>query len=261
MKQHVAKAFCLSLVFVFLIVANPLFAEDKAVNLESIVVQSFDDPDAEPWFVIGSKFSHQGFPRLAYIPTWPQAIYGSNREGRDLRSLGISMLFDRREYNWVDVIPGTKTGEGENATYEPIELSLPGRINQIDLWIWSPNMNYYLEVYLRDYKGVVHILPMGDLNHIGWKNFRVNVPTNIPQSRKYLPFHERLKLVKFRIWARPTEVAAIPAPVNAPLQDRAIFFYFDQLKVLTDTFEALFDGDGLTDPSFIQDNWGFEANN
>jgi len=261
MKQHVDKAFCLSLAFVCLIIANPLFAEDKAVNLESIVVQNFDNPDTDPWFLIGSKFSTADFPKLAFIPTWPQAIFGTNREGKDLRSLGVAMLFDRREYNWVDVIPGTKTGEGDNASYAPKELPLPGRVRMVDMWIWSPNLNYYIEAYLRDYKGVIHVLHLGEINHIGWKNFRVNIPNNIPQSKKYLPVRESLKLVKFRIWGRPTEVAALPAPADAPLQDKAIFVYFDQFKVLTDTFEALYDGDTLSDPGFIQENWGFQANN
>ncbi|MBU0934398.1 MAG: flagellar filament outer layer protein FlaA [Spirochaetes bacterium] len=261
MKQHVVKAFCLSLACVFIIVANPLFADEKAVNLESIVVQSFDDQDAEPWFVIGSKFSTAGFPKVAYVPSWPLAIFGSNREGKDLNSLGVAMLFDRREYNWVDLVPGTKTGEGEDATYAPVELDLPGRVRMIDMWVWSPNMNYYIEAYLRDFQGAVHAIYMGELNHIGWKNFRINVPGSIPQSKKYLPVRETLKLVKFRVWARPTEVAALPAPADAPLQDKAIFFYFDHLKVLTDTFEALYDGDTLTDPDFIQENWDLEANN
>ncbi|HAP44290.1 MAG: hypothetical protein A2087_14035 [Spirochaetes bacterium GWD1_61_31] len=259
MKQHVVRAFCLSLVLVFLLGITPSFAdEDKAVNLVSEVVQTFDTPDEDPWFVIGSKFSTAGFPRVAHVPTWPLAVFGNNRDGADLRSMGVAMLFDRREYNWVDVIPGTKSGEGEETTYTPLELPLPGRVQMVDVWIWSPNINYYVEVYLRDFNGVIHTLNLGDLNHVGWKNFRVSLPTNIPQSRRYLPVREGLSFVKFRIWGRPTEVAAIPAAADAPLADKAIFVYFDQLKVLTDTFEALYDGDTLTDPTFIQENWNLD---
>ena len=259
MKQRVTRAFCLSFVLFSLITAQNVFADDQTVNLESAVVQTFDDPAGQPWFVIGSKFASKDFPKLAYIKSWPIAVFGSNQENKDMRSLGVSMLFDRKEYNWVDVVPGTKKGTGDAALYEPTELNMPGRVRMIDMWIWSGNFSYYLEAYVRDYTGVVHILPMGDLDHVGWRNFRINVPNNIPQSKKYLPKKEGLTLVKFRIWTRPTEVVAIPASAEAPNYEKAIYFYFDQLKVLTDTFETLYDGDALSDPKFIQDTWGTES--
>ena len=102
---------------------------------------------------------------------------------------------------------------------------------------------------------------MGDLNHVGWKNFRVAIPTSIPQSKKYLPKTENLQLVKFRIWTRPTEVVAAPVRAEAPLHEKAVYFYFDHLKILTDTFEVLFDGDGLSDPQLIEELWGSENTN
>jgi len=34
------------------------------------------------------------------------------------------------------------------------------------------------------------------------------------------------------------------------------FIYFNQLKVLTDTFETLFDGNDLADPVRVQELWG-----
>lgn len=255
MKQRVVKAICLSFVIVFMLAATGAFADDETVNLESIVIQTFDDPATQPWFVIGSKFSTKDYPKLAYAKSWPTSIFGSG-DGKDLRSLGIAMLFDRKEYNWVDIIPGKKSGSGDSATYEPTELPLPGRVKMLDMWIWSGNYNYYIEAYIRDYTGIVHIIPMGDLNHVGWKNFRANIPASIPQSKKYLPRSENLTLVKFRIWTRPTEVVAAPTKADAPIASKAIYFYFDQLKILTDTFETLFDGDSLMNPKVIQDTWG-----
>ncbi len=255
MKQRVVKAICLSFVIVFMLAATGAFADDETVNLESIVVQTFDDPAAQPWFVIGSKFSTKDYPKLAYAKSWPTSIFGSG-DGKDLRSLGIAMLFDRKEYNWVDIIPGKKSGSGDGATYEPLELPLPGRVKMLDMWIWSGNYNYYIEAYIRDYTGIVHIIPMGDLNHVGWKNFRANIPASVPQSKKYLPRSENLTLVKFRIWTRPTEVVASPTKADAPMEAKAIYFYFDQLKILTDTFETLFDGDSLMNPKVIEDTWG-----
>ena len=40
------------------------------------------------------------------------------------------------------------------------------------------------------------------------------------------------------------------------MYDKAVYFYFDQLKVLTDTFESLYDGDSLTDQAFVEETWG-----
>jgi hypothetical protein len=49
--------------------------------------------------------------------------------------------------------------------------------------------------------------------------------------------------VKFRVWTTPAEEVG------------NFYIYFDQFKVLTDTFESLFDGDELTDPDWIRENW------
>jgi len=133
MKQRVVKAICLSFVIVFMLAATGAFADEETVNLESVVVQTFDEPDAQPWFVIGSKFSTKDYPKLAYAKSWPVALFGSNGGGKDLRSLGVAMLFDRKEYNWVDLIPGTKSGTGDGATYKPIELDVPGRVQILDV--------------------------------------------------------------------------------------------------------------------------------
>ncbi|TFG82923.1 MAG: hypothetical protein E4H20_06690 [Spirochaetales bacterium] len=261
MKQRVVKAIGLSLAFIFMLSAVQAFADDSTVTLESVIVQSFDDADAQPWFVIGSKFATAGYPKLAYVNTWPIALQGANPSDKNLKSLGIAMLFDRKEYNWVDIVPGTKTGSGESISYAPRELDLPGRVNSVNMWIWSGNYDYYIEAYIRDYTGIVHVVPMGNLSHIGWKNFRANLPSNIPQSKKYLPKRETLTLVKFRIWTRPTEVVAAPTRPDAPQYEKAIYFYLDHFKVLTDTFESLYDGDSLTDPKFMNDVWGSGASN
>lgn len=259
MKQNIARALCLSLVLLCIPGLGRLFADENTVTLESVVIQNFDDPAKAPWFVIGSKFSTAGFPKVAYIKAWPQAVYGSNADNKDLKALGVAMLFDRKGYNWIDVVPGQKTGDGDKATYEPTEIPLPGRVKMIDMWVWSANFNYYLEAYVRDYKGIVYAVPMGDLNFSGWKNLRINVPDNIPQSRKTLPKKESLSLVKFRIWTRPSEsVANFTIDPKATDTDKAVKFYFDNIKVLTDTFETLFDGDELSDTNnaAVKDAWG-----
>ena len=260
MKQHIVRALCLSLVLLSIAGVGRLSADENTINLESVVIQSFDDPAANPWFVLGSKFSTKDFPMVSYVKTWPTSLYGDNTAKKDLRSLGVAMLFDRREYNWVDIVPGKKSGTADKPTYEPVELPMPGRVKMLDMWVWSSNFDYYLEAYVRDYKGIVYTIPMGNLGFVGWRNLRINIPESIPQSTKYLPRREGLKLVKFRLWTRPTEIVAAMTddPKATPL-DKSVKFYFDNIKVLTDTFETLFDGDSLTNPDVINEAWGSGA--
>jgi hypothetical protein len=249
MKQLISRALLITVALLALAGIAPLFADDTTISLESKVIQDFSKPENQNWFVQGSKFSTTDFPRIGYIKGGPTATLGGDKAAiENSRSLGIAMLFDRKEYNWVDVIPGTKD--------KPIELTLPGRVKNIDMWVWSGNYNYYMEAFVRDYRGVVYTVPMGDLNFVGWKNLRINIPDNIPQSKKYLPRREGLTLVKFRIWTRPTEVVVVPGTDGEDTVDRAVKFYFFNIKVLTDTFESLFDGDTLTSPDVYKDAFG-----
>jgi hypothetical protein len=252
MKQHINRALLFTIALLSLVGAGTLFADETTVNLESRVIQDFSKPEAQSWFAMGSKFSTANFPVIGVIKGGPLAILsGDQAAAQNARSLSVGMLFDRKEYNWVDMIPGTKD--------KPIELPLPGRVKMIDMWVWSGNFSYYLEAFVRDYRGVVYTIPMGDLNFVGWKNLRINIPDNIPQSKKYLPRRQGLTLVKFRIWTRPTEVVVIPGTEGAPDLERAVKFNFNNLKVLTDTFESLFDGDTLANPDVYKDALGSSA--
>jgi len=247
MKHGGFKAVCLAF-SVCMAVASVYAAEEKAVNLESRILENFDGASGYVWKVAASKFAtktvNETFPKLAYINTWPAAAHGYNREGKDIKSLGVWGRFDRRGYNWIDVYPVAKDDKDEN----PAEIPIPGRVQLLDMWVWGANFNYYLEAYIRDYKGVVHIINMGDLNFEGWKNLRINIPSNIPQAKRTLPKRQGLTLVKFRIWTRPVE----------RVDDFQV--YINQIKVLTDTFETPFDGDELADPARVQELWNAGSN-
>jgi hypothetical protein len=156
-------------------------------------------------------------------------------------------------YNWIDIYPTLKS-EGDEAG--PYEIPIPGRVRYLDMWVWGSNLNYYIEAYLRDEQGVIHVIYLGNIAYQGWKNLRTAIPTSIPQRRRFvldaassntLSTEDRnsiyLKFVKFRIWTTPRE------------QVGNFYIYFDQFKVLTDTFESLYDGDEMTDPDWIRENW------
>jgi hypothetical protein len=77
----------------------------------------------------------------------------------------------------------------------------------------------------------------------------VNIPTSIPQESRTVPHRQGLRLVMFRLWTIPKE------------RVDGFQIYFDQIKLLTDTFEYLFDGDDLADPDRIKDLWSAGSGN
>jgi len=246
-----------------------VFSDENTIDYQSIILESFDGNSAHEWTFGGKNYSYdfewkadaskfattidnESYPKLSYIPSWPMALFGTNKNGKDdLKSLGIWGKFDRRGYNWIDVYPIKAGTGGEGDEAEPFEIPIPGRISYLDMWVWGSNLNYYLEAYFRDYQGVVYNLYMGSLAYEGWKNLRVRIPTNIPQSKRVLPRLAGLTFVKFRVWTTPVE------------RVDNFYVYFDQMKVLTDTFESLFDGDELADPEQVQQLWdqAAQANN
>ncbi len=246
MKRGVLLFLCL-LVLVLLLAPSLLFADEQTENLVSHVLESFDpETRTTEWLVTGSKFVTEGFPKQTYIEAWPEALYGANREELDLQTLGAYFKFDRKGYNYIEFIPVAENEAGETVN-SPIPI--PGSVKKLDLWAWGSDFDYYLEVHIMDSRGVVHVLNMGSLNYVGWKNLSTTIPSYIPQTGNQTPYLQGLELVKVVLWTKPQESVS------------DCYFYLDQLKVLTDVFITRFDGDALTDPERIEELWGGVENN
>jgi hypothetical protein len=232
------------------------------------------------WKVIPNTFGREGnrpngksMQRIAWIKAWPEAYFGNSgsfffgTEDSDTAKqrytdvsnhcLGINIKFNRQGYNNVDLYPIKKVekksdeeGEEESESeddgedkYEITTLPFKGKVSQFDFWVWGSNYDYYLEVVVMDYRGVQHRLKVGSLKHIGWKNFNVVIPKQIPQRVDYIPQERALSLVKFTIWTMPTE------KVNGST------IYFDHIKYLTDVYEDIFDGYELGVTSKVEELW------
>ncbi|MDR2718443.1 MAG: flagellar filament outer layer protein FlaA [Treponema sp.] len=256
MKYGSIKAVCL-VVLAFITVVST-YGDDRTVDLTSIVLEDFGDVTTHEWndgrhprnleyswTLAASKFATKSkdgngnevnYPIMAYVETWPISLFGYNREGKTIKSLGIHGRFDRRGFNWIDLYPVGSDGSA-------YEIPMPGRVRYIDMWAWGANLDYLVEAYVRDYQGVVHIIKLGNLAYTGWKNLRANIPNNISQSKRVLPNLAQLRFIKFRIWTQPGE------------QVSDFYIYFKQFKVLTDVFESAFDGDELADPDLLPQLW------
>jgi len=262
MKQGSFRAVRLVVLTLLLLTITGFSAigDENTIDYDAIILENFSGETTHQWQYGGKAYKYEfewavdaskfasvikgdKFPKLTKVDAWPMALYGLNKSNMEISSLGIWGKFDRRGYNWIDVYPAVPGTGKDGEEPEPFEIPMPGRLQYLDMWVWGSNLNYYMEAYFRDYQGVVHTLYMGNLAYVGWKNLRVKIPNNIPQAKRVLPRYAGLTFVKFRIWTTPVE------------RVDNFYVYFNNLKVLTDTFESMFDGDDLTDSDNIKQIW------
>ncbi len=219
-------------------------ADEVTKMLVPVVMESFDQPDQALWIVKGSKFATQGYPQSTLVRAWPVALFGQNKENKNYFALGIHGKFDRKAYNAIQIIPAQKDASGKLV---PSPLTVPGRAQSINVWVWGSNYYFNIEVHLRDYQGVDHVLPLGELSFQGWRDLSAVIPPSIPQARRHVPRYQGLELTEFVIWTSPTE----------SVDD--FYVFLDQVTVLTDMFESPFDGDNLADPDYLTKLWSANA--
>ena len=228
-------------VMTLFLTAALVMGDEMTQTLATRVLASFDDTaTAGNWIVQGSKYATNGFPQMQVVRTWPEALYKKNKEGRQLLALGIHGKFDRKSYNFLEMIPAAKDSSGK---LQPTTIPIPGRAKSIDMWVWGANYNYWLDVHIRDYQGIDHVIHMGSLMFPGWRNMSAIISTAIPQARKYIPRYAGLELSKIVIWTAPDE----------KVDD--FYVFIDEVNVLTDLFETRFDGEDLADAGSLDDLW------
>ena len=235
---------------VVLLIPSAIAAQQQATtNYQSIVIESFDNPDESPWEIRAGKFTAEGFPRMAFVNTWPEALYRNEPEGTTLRAMGVQGAFDRQGYNFIEFFPVEENEDGEMV---PRGITIPGQATNLDMWVWGSNFDYYIDVHFRDYRGMTHVVNLGDIGYRGWRNLRIQIPTWIPQTAPYVAELRNgefvsdlrsLELVKIVLWTRPDE------RVNG------FFTYFDEIKVETDLYRDPFDCEALRDPEMVQELW------
>jgi len=268
MKQGKFIFFCL--IIWACVTVMSVHAQDRAVTYATWILESFNGSGDSiyNWKVTGSNFrtiTDDGveYPRSLFVDAYPSQAFRAGRTGDDHpRSLGINGRFNRRGYNWIDVYPVLANDSEE----VHVGIPIPGNLKDMDMWVWGSMLRCYIEIYLKDHRGVIHVINMGDINHRGWKNIHVTIPPNIPQGTwvhsepllraravgidisdrpqiRLEPAYPSLHFVKFRIWTLPVQIVS------------DFHVYFKQLRILTDVFEALFDGSDLADPTNIDSIW------
>lgn len=237
MKQGIRLFVCV--LALLILGSSPLLAQTRRPMINSVVLDDFNDP-SNLWMVRGSRFVNDDLLDWEWVRAWPEALHRTEPEDVTLRSLGIRAGFNRIGYNYLEIIPAQENEDGELVART---IPLPGTAQSIDMWVWGSNRDYYVDVQLRDHRGIVHTLRVGDVNYRGWDNIFVDVPTWIPQQVSYVPQRRGLELVKIVLWTRPTE------RVNE------FYVYLDELRVVTNLAEDYWDGEQLGDPEAVEQLW------
>jgi hypothetical protein len=147
--------------------------------------------------------------------------YSSNGKGlAKTKVLGVNFKFKYPGYNKVSIIP-------------PKPILMPGRSRALSVWVHGRGQDYTLEAIVMDYKGQYHIIKFGSVNFVGWQPLKADIPAFIPQDTDSYPQTRVLYFVKFIMKSTP----------HASTDNT--FFFFDQVKVLSETYEVNFDGEGL----------------
>ena len=208
---------------------------------------------------LASRYATEGFPVSQYVDGWPIDLLGIRPEGAEEKQVyGVRAKFDRQGYNYFAIYAGTEIdGEWKAQALPLSSIDLPGRIKNINLWIWGAGYDYTIEVHVRDFNGVTHVLPLrvvsgvdqqkyrpGSLMFNGWRKMAVNVPNTVPQNSRYTLQDYRLQLVKFVIRTNPYE------------RVDNFYIYFDQMQVTMDAYSNFYDGKDLALPDRIKEVWG-----
>ncbi|MCX8122997.1 MAG: flagellar filament outer layer protein FlaA [Spirochaetes bacterium] len=222
---------------------NALVVEDFETQADWVVEtvpKKHQDPKKDPVPVLELKYVDGG-PADLIPEKWSPLNKGLDKK----KCLGIHFKFKYPGFNSVHLLPPLEVRWDDPTkkvmTYDSRAgqevqeraIQLPGRAKAVSVWVHGRGNNYDLEVWIKDYKGDVHILKMGSLNFVGWRPMKAYIPEYVPQETNSYPQTRVTKIVRFVIRAKP----------EAGNED--VYLFFDQLKVLTDTFEVNFDGQNL----------------
>ncbi|MGL4368566.1 MAG: flagellar filament outer layer protein FlaA [Spirochaetota bacterium] len=221
----------------------------SASDVKAVVVEDFEG-DTNGWTVSSNpkKFNTSDPNKQKKDPVISLEIKGINGAPADLvpekwaadgkgtkkdKCLGVHFQFKYPGNNVVYIVPK-----------DPIRF--PGRVRGMSLWVQGRGKEYSLEALVEDHTGASHVIKFGSLNYVGWRPLSASISESIPQSIESYPQTKTLKLTRFVLRSSPNEGSSTGVPEEA-------FFYFDQLKVLSESFEVNFDGQDL-DKAFQNGN-------
>ncbi len=148
-----------------------------------------------------------------------------------------------KEVDWKERTPVMTYDQALRQDVQERGIQLPGRAKAISLWVHGRGFPYTLELWVKDFKGDVHILEKQSINFVGWKPLTFNIQSHVPQSTDTYTVTRTAKLV--RIVLREVTNVGGEHTMTSSRRSTDVYVFFDQIKVLTDTYEVFFDGQEL----------------
>jgi hypothetical protein len=147
------------------------------------------------------------------------------------------------ELDWKERSPVKTYDQASRKDIQERGLQLPGRVKAISMWVHARGFPYTIELWVKDFRGDVHILEKKSINFVGWRPLTFEIPRDMPQSSDTYPVTRVSKLVKIVI----REVTNVTGEYSGTSvrNSQDVYVFFDQIKVLTDTYEVFFDGQDL----------------
>ncbi len=134
--------------------------------------------------------------------------------------------------------PSLSTSRSSNRT-QVLEclsgVNLPGKIHKISVWVLGRGNKYDLEAWLEDWRGGMHRVKMGSINHIGWQPLSGKVNRDVPQESLSIPQTKTLVLKKLVL--RPSDTRG-----KSNANEESVYVFFDELRVLASDLQQNYDG-------------------
>ena len=142
-----------------------------------------------------------------------------------------------KEVDWKSKTPYLRMNYATGKEEQKRGLQLPGNAKAISVWVHGRGNPYDLEAWLEDYRGDSHILKFGSVNFVGWRPMKAYIPAGVPQTSESYPQTKVTRITRLVLRAQTHR--------HAEELTTDTYFFFDQFKVLTDTYEVNFDGEEL----------------
>lgn len=141
------------------------------------------------------------------------------------------------EVDWKTKKPVMRLNPASGKEEQFRGLELPGQAKAVSLWVHGRGNPYDLEAWLEDYKGQTHIIKFGSVNFVGWRPMKAYIPNTVPQTTESYPQTKITRITRLVLRAQ--------THVHYEELITDTYYFFDQIKVLTDTYEVNFDGQEL----------------
>lgn len=185
-----------------------------------------------------------GSPNDMAVEEWSLTDLGKKKD----KCLGLRFKFRYPGHNSIHIIPPKEMDwRSKKPVYrynpstrkdeQEVGLQLPGKAKGISLWIHARGKPYSLEVWVKDYMGDTHVFKFGSVNYVGWRPLKIYIPSNVPMETESYPQIRVSRITRFVLRVEPGS--------SSEAMTEESYFFIDQIKTLTDTFEVNFDGRDL----------------